>query len=352
MKGTKPGASQYDYGGLGPFSWRVDKRVLLYVGIVAVISLFFVCWALTIGTLPLSLDEVLSALIGTAPQNIGFVVIELRLPRIFAAFLVGGLLAVSGALFQGIARNPLASPDIIGINGGAAAVAVALIILGLPAELRPIGAFVGALGAALLVYLLSWKGHLSVERLVLVGIGINAVADAIITFLLTRGNIQDVSKAYQWMAGSLYTASMTDVTVLALAMLVSLPLAAVLMPALRIMQLGDAAAKSAGLRVEPARLGILVAACAMSGFAVSVSGLIAFVALIVPHIARSMAPRLSLGSLLLNALLGGCLVLGADLLAQHLLEIVLPAGIVTSALGAPGFVYLLYRARRRGELAT
>ena len=257
------------------------------------------------------------------------------------------LLAQSGAVFQGLVRNPLASPDIIGVNAGASLAAVFWIVARLPAGWLPVAAFAGALVAAAAIYILSWRGKFSNTRLILVGIGINAMLHAGVTLLVVRAGINDVSKAYQWMTGSVYAASWADVRTLALAAGLLVPLGAALMWPLQVMQIGDLTAQSLGIPLERTRLLLALAGCALSAVAISAAGPLGFVALMVPHIARLLAGPITGGVFLLSGVLGGILVLGADMLGQHALPVGLPAGVLTAALGAPYFLFLLYRSNAR-----
>lgn len=258
------------------------------------------------------------------------------------------MLAMSGAIFQGLVRNPLVSPDVIGINAGASAAAVLWIVTGLPPALLPLAALGGALAAAAAIYLLTWRGRIASSRLIVVGIGVNALLNAAVTFLLVHARINDASRAVLWMTGSLYASEWGDVRLLALALVLLGTLGAVLMPELRVLQLGDLGAAALGMPVERRRLVLLFTGCALAAVAVSVAGPVGFVALMVPHAARLLAGPMSGGVFLFTGLLGGVLLLGADLLAQHGLPTSLPVGVVTAALGAPYFLLVLYRTGAKG----
>ena len=328
-------------------SFRVNIRVL---GILAV-TLFFLAslatWAVTLGSFPLSLSEVYGALVGSGTAETNFIVLDLRLPRILTAMLVGPMLAMSGAIFQGLVRNPLVSPDIIGINAGAAVAAVFWIVTGLSVTLLPPVAFVGALAAAAAVYLLSWRGRMSASRLVLVGVGINAVLTACITFLVVRAEINDASRAILWLTGSVYSSDWGDVRVLAGALTALSLVGVVLIWSLRTLHVGDLTARSVGMPLERTRLALIGIGCALSAFAVAVAGPIGFVALMSPHLARMVAGPMSGSVFLLAGAIGALIVLGADIVGQHALPINMPAGVLTAAVGAPYFLFLLYRTNTR-----
>lgn len=331
----------------GPFGFLVNLRVVSLSLVAALAALGLTAWALTLGSFQLSVAEVFAALTGAGSSDADFIVMTLRLPRVLAALLVGAALAMSGAIFQGLVRNPLVSPDIIGINAGAAVGAVFWIVTGRATALIPLVAFSGALAAALAIYLLSWRGRISAGRLVLVGIGINAMLSAVTSLLVIRASISDAQRAVLWQAGSVYGSAWGDVRLLAVTLVVLLPLGALLMWSLRVLQMGDLTARSVGLPVERVRLALIVTGCALSAFAVAVAGPIGFVALIVPHLARMLAGPMTGGVFVFTALLGSALLLGADMIGQHALPVRLPVGILTGAVGAPYFLYLLYRTHAR-----
>lgn len=332
-----------------PISARVSLRTLSLCAVAALLTVGIAAWAMTLGEYPLPVADVLRATfgVGAVDGQHDFVVRTLRLPRVLTAALVGGALAASGALFQGLVRNPLVAPDIIGVNAGAALVAVYLIVATRSAALLPAGAFAGALVTAFVVYSLTWRKGISGNRLVLVGIGVNAALVALTTLLLVRYPIEQVSSAVLWTTGTLYAADWGDATILAGGLAVLLPVALWLTRHLGVLQLGDDAARSLGVAAEPARAGLIAVGAALAALAVSAGGPIGFVALISPHIARMLAGPLTAGVLVLSALIGAVMLGASDLIAQHAFSpISLPAGIVTAAVGAPYFLFLLYRSNR------
>ena len=271
----------------------------------------------------------------------------LRFPRVVVAVLAGICLAVSGALFQALIDNPLVSPDIIGIDTGAAACAVAILAIGLDTRWLPYAAFAGAVGTAGLIFVLSWRRGFSGGRLVLVGIGINALLTAVITYLLVRFPIERVSAAARWQAGTLSSSSWSDARTLVIGLAVLLPVAFLLIRRLRVMQLGDDMALALGVGLERSRLAVITVGCGLAAVVVAVVGPLGFVALLVPHVARALAGTLSGGVLLLTALLGAVMLLSADLVAQRLFApTVLPAGVVTAAAGGPYLLFVLRRFNR------
>lgn len=332
------------FGGL---AFRFNMRVLGILGVTLLLMVSLSAWALTLGSFPLSIPDVYAALIGSGSEDTHFIVFDLRLPRVLAAILVGPMLAMSGAIFQGLVRNPLVSPDIIGINAGAGLAAVFWIVTGRPLGLLPPVAFTGALAAAVAIYALSWRGHISAPRLILVGVGMNAALTAGTTFLIVRAEIYDASRSVQWLTGSVYSSDWGDVRNLAVALAILAPVALALMWSLRTLQVGDFTARSVGMPLERTRLTLIVLGCALSALAVATAGPIGFVALMTPHVARMIAGPMSGGVFLLTAVLGAILVLGADMVGQHALPVNMPAGVLTAAVGAPYFLFLLYRLNTR-----
>jgi iron complex transport system permease protein len=330
-----------------PLSLRVRPRVLAVGAAGTTIALVLAAWTMVLGDFPVPPAQALAATFGLGTGEYDFVVRTLRLPRTLAAAGVGVALGTSGAIFQGLVRNPLVSPDIIGVMTGASVVAVALIVTGGPLGLLPVAAFVGAVLTAALIYGLTWRAGISGNRLVLVGIGVNAVMAALTTFLIVRFPVERVAPAVLWQTGSLYGRGWEHVRWIGVGLAVLLPSAAASMSRLRTIQLGDDAATALGVRVEPARAALIVVGSSLAAVAVAVAGPVGFVALMVPHIARMLLGPLTGGVLLVAGVVGAVVVLASDLIAQHAFSpISLPVGVVTAAVGAPYFLFLLYRSNR------
>ena len=280
-----------------------------------------------------------------------FIVRDLRLPRALCAVLAGGALGVSGAIFQSLTRNPLGSPDIVGFTYGAGVGALIVItVLGGSGPAVSAGALAGGTLAALAVYVLAFtRGAASGHRIVLVGIAISALLLAVIEFLLSRARIEDAQEATRWLLGSLNTRGWEDVWPLLAGLVVLTPAIAAAGRPLRALELGDDAAHGLGVRVERARLALVLLAVALvSGVAVAV-GPVLFVALTAPQIARRIAR--SPGPALVTAgLTGAVLVLAADIAAQRILPSTpLPVGVMTGALGGLYLMWLLARGWRSGR---
>jgi len=317
--------------------------------VLAVVGFALFCLSISIGDFWVPLADVVPAVLGAGDPAAQFVVGELRLPRALAAVLVGAAFGLSGALFQTLARNPLASPDFIGITSGASLAAVfGIVVLHAGGNTVVVAAFVGALTSAAAIYLLAWKRGLSSYRLVLVGIGVAAAVDAGTAYLLTKARIYDVQSAVVWLTGSLNGRTWADIRPLALAMLVLVPATIALGPSLRLLMLGDDTAAGLGLRVERSRLLLVLVAVTLTALATAAAGPVEFVALLAAPIARRLVG--SPLALVPSALVGTVLVLGADVVARQALPTTaLPVGVVTGIIGAPYLLWLLARSNRIGS---
>jgi iron complex transport system permease protein len=327
---------------------RRQRRLVL---LLAALGVGLAVVSLNVGAYHVSVADLVRALLGQGEGRDDFVVMQLRLPRLTMAVVVGVAFAVSGALLQTILRNPLASPDIIGISGGASVAAVyALTVLGLQGAALSLAAFVGAAATAAAVYLLSWHHGLTGYRFVLIGVGVAFLASSALAYMLSRGEVHDAQAALVWMVGSLNSTRWNDIGVLAASLGVLLPASGLLSGRLRVLQLGDDAAVGLGVRAELVRLGALGTAAALAGVGTAAAGPIAFVAFLSAPIARRLLGTDAL-ALVPAALVGATVVLAADLVAQHALpgNVQVPVGVITGAVGAPYLLSLLAtsgRARR------
>ncbi|MEI7024700.1 FecCD family ABC transporter permease [Paenibacillus sp. y28] len=328
--------------------WNKKHVTILSVLFMLLCAVFIVSTG--IGTMKISPLDVVRVLIGRGEDTYQVVITQFRLPRMLVAVMVGAALAVSGALLQGIIRNPLASPDLVGITGGASVAAVSFIIFWggtLSIHLLPLAAISGALLSAMLMYGLAWKKGVSPLRMVLIGIGISSACSALSSVLLLAGPVQQAGQALSWLTGSVYGSSWKQVWLLLPWMLVLLPLTLLLTRDLNAQSLGDDIASSIGGRVQRQRLVLLALSVALAGAAAAIGGAISFVGLMASHMARKLVGP-SFGALLpTSAVIGALTVLLADVVARTAFApLDLPAGIFTAAIGAPFFVYLLYRSGR------
>ena len=323
---------------------RARRRAAITTVLVALLVVVFVV-SLMVGQTFYPLDEVLKVFVGDA----GFTVTELRLPRVCLAILTGFAFGFAGVTFQTLLRNPLASPDIIGISWGASAAAVVgIVILGLTGTAVSVTALVGALIAASAVYWLSRSDGFSATRLSLIGIGVAAMLSSVVSYVLARAADWDVQAALRWITGSLTEASWDRVTPPAVVVVVVVPLMLAASRDLDMLRLGDDTAAGMGVATERTRILVLLGAVLLLAFATAGAGPISFVAFMSGPIAMRLYSRAG-GSMLLPAgLVGALLVCCADLVAQFALPHRYPVGVVTGVLGAPFLIYLLIRVNRSG----
>ncbi|MCP3773097.1 iron ABC transporter permease [Paenibacillus sp. MZ04-78.2] len=316
--------------------------------------LFVACLAVAIvstglGEMVISPLDVIRSVFGMGAEEHAMVIQKIRLPRIIVALLVGASLAAAGAILQGIIRNPLSSPDITGVTGGASVGAVTFLtyFLGvLSIRWLPVAAMLGAAIVSIILYLLAWKKGVTPIRLVLVGIGMAALMSAATTMMIVFSPTNDPAQVYLWLTGSVYASNWENVLTILPWTVILIPLAFIMARHVNIGQLGDDIASSAGSAVEWNRLILLFISVALAGSAVSVAGGIGFVGLIAPHMARKLVGSSFENVLPVAALLGGAVVMLADLVGRTLfLPLDIPVGVFTSAIGAPFFIYLLYTKR-------
>lgn len=346
-----PGRPAFRIGSISVV-WR--GRMVLVCALLAVTTFALLCVSLGRGDYPLDPIQVAEILLGGGERLDRFIVMDLRLPRGVGAVVVGAALAVAGAITQSVARNPLASPDILGITAGASAAAVALIvvtssgsIVGLLATLGlPLSALLGALLTAAVIYLLAWRNGADGFRLVLIGIGINAMLLAVTQWMLVSADINDVSRAQVWLTGSLNGTSWDQVVPAAVALVVIGGWAATASFTVGALRLGDDTARSLGVRLQTQQALLLVAACGLAAIATAAAGPIGFVALAAPQIALRLVGSAG-PPIIATALTGALFVVAADLIARTILPVPLPVGLVTSALGGPFLLYLLVRSNRK-----
>ncbi|MFD5036148.1 FecCD family ABC transporter permease [Streptomyces sp. NPDC058378] len=328
--------------------WMVCVTLLL-----AAATFLVFCLSIGIGDFPIGLSRVIATILGRGEQVDEFVIMDLRMPRALAGLLVGIALGVSGAITQSVARNPLASPDILGITGGASATAVFLVTVSggaATAVVSTVGlsaaALVGGLGTGLLVYFLAWRRGVDGFRLILIGISVTAVMEAITTWLLTKADIRDVARAQVWLVGSLDNRSWDEVRVVFWCTLVLMVVVAAVAFQFKPLHLGDEVAAGLGVRFSGVRAVLLLCAVLLAAAAVSAAGPVPFVALVAPQVAMRLV-RYPTPPLVASGLVGALLLIAADLTARSALPVTLPVGVVTAAIGGPFLVYLLVRANLR-----
>lgn len=333
-------------------SVRFDARAIGVSSVMAAAIVVIGCWSISVGDFPIPISEVVRAVFATASGDAEFIVQTLRLPRILTAIMVGAALAISGGIFQSLANNPLASPDIVGFNSGAALGAVFMVVMveGAGSLAVSAGAVTGGVITAILVYVFAYQRGVHGYRLILVGIGIGFAVSAMVDYMITRAQIYDAQRAAVWLTGSLNGRGWEHVRPVGFGLLVLVPIAAVLGRRLRLLELGPDTAAALGVRVGRARLGLVLIGVALAALAVASAGPIGFIALVSPPIARRLV-RSPGFTLVPTALVGGLLTVTADLAARRLLAPTeLPVGIMTAAIGAPYLLWLLTREIRTGAM--
>ncbi|MCS2608536.1 FecCD family ABC transporter permease [Halomonas dongshanensis] len=322
---------------------RRSQQLWQRLGLLGVCLFAGVVLTLTLGQSYTPVTTVMRVLGGAEVPGVGFTVRELRLPRAVVALGAGACFGLAGVAFQTLLRNPLASPDIIGISTGASTGAVfAIVVLSLNGPAVSLAAIGAALGVALLIYLLSWRQGVTGGRLILIGIGLSAMLQSVTAYLLMRAPNWSLQEALRWMTGSLNGARLDQALPLLAALLVFGGLLLSRRRDLDALRMGDDVAAGLGVHLGAARVTIVLAAVGLAAVATAMTGPIAFVAFLAGPIALRLT-RQSGALLLPAALVGALLVLLGDYAGQFLLPARYPVGIVTGVLGAPYLLYLIVR---------
>jgi iron complex transport system permease protein len=335
----------------GGLSVRLDVRALTVVLLLLAAALTASVVLIGTGDFPIPAGDVLKTLLGDGNAGQEFIVNELRLPRVLVGLLVGASLGLGGALFQAVSRNPLGSPDILGLGQGATAGALVMIVLfsGSAAEVT-VGALVGGLVTGASIYLLAWKQGVHGYRLVLVGIGVSAILTAVNGYLLTVSDIVDAARAVVWMTGSLSGRDWDQVWPLLALCAVLVPLVLGNARGLRMMEMGDDVSNALGVRVERTRALLMVAAVLLTATATAAAGPVSFVALTAPQLARRLT-RSPGPNLLPSLCMGAALLVTADWASQKIFGAdQMPVGVVTGVLGGVYLLWLLVTERKAGRI--
>lgn len=329
---------------------KMKREIFLITGLILLALIIFIL-SLSFGSSYIAPLTVLRHFLGLEEGRYNFTINILRLPRALMAFLVGAALSVSGLILQANIKNPLASPDIIGITGGASAGAISYLSFfsgsfgmgGLP-----FAAIAGAAVVSALIYILAWQKGVTSIRLVLVGIGIAAAVNALVTMIIVFSPISTTVQSYVWLTGSIYGANWDEFFQFLPWVIIFIPLAFAFYKSLNLLALGDKVAASLGLNIQLSRFLLMSISVALAGSAVAYAGGVAFIGLVAPHMARKMGGKSYSILIITSALTGGMILMGADLIARTaFLPLDLPAGVFVSGIGAPFFIYLLYRNRNQ-----
>jgi iron complex transport system permease protein len=326
-------------------------RWLSVTMLLAVLTLILSSAMLILGNIRYSPATVFRVLVGEEIQGVTFAIGTLRLPRMLSGLFVGIAFGMAGNTFQTMLRNPLASPDIIGVTSGSSMAAVfCILILKLSGSIVSIAAVVIGLLVAGLIYVLSKGGSFSGGRLILIGIGIQAMLNAVISFLLLRASQYDVPAALRWLSGSLNGMQMKHIPGLSIVVVIFGLVIILLGKHLKILELGEQSAITLGLRTDQTRLLLVLSSVFLIAFATAVTGPVAFVAFLAGPIAGRLVGT-GTSNVIPSGLVGASLVLGADLIGQFAFDIRFPVGIITGILGAPYLLFLLIRMNRTGGAA-
>lgn len=329
---------------------RTRTRAGVVTAVLAVACVALGLVSLATGSLEMTPLEVIGYIRDVGAGYPRYVVLEERLPRILTALVFGVALGLAGAVFQSLTRNPLGSPDVIGFSTGAYTGALVVITVvggaGTSSGLVSVGALVGGIATALVVYALAWRGGVAGFRLIVVGIAVTALLASLNTYMLLRAKLEVAVAAATWGAGSLKFLTWADVLPALVLIGLLLPVIAALSGPLRQLELGDDAARAHGVRVEPARVSLIVAAVSLTAAVTAIAGPIAFVALSAPQIAHRLCRSAGL-PLVASAVTGGLLMLLADFAAQHWFPQDLPVGVVTVVVGGVYLLWLLASEARK-----
>ncbi len=325
----------------------VHPRPVLVCLVFLVVAAVATVVTLAVGELGIPLAELPGVFAGQGTRAQEWALFTSRLPRLGVAVLAGAAFAVAGAIFQSVTRNPLGSPDVIGLGAGAAAGAAAAALVWPGLVSTPVGALLGAFLAITVVYLGTGRGFGAPHRMVVVGIAVGAMSLAFVQLALVRASRESAQEVAVWLTGSLAARATGHVVVIGVALAVLLPAALALTRTMQLAEMGDDLATGVGVPVRASRTLAVVVAVLLTGAAVSVCGPIAFVALTAPQIARRLT-RSSGPGMVAAACCGAVLLVVADLVAQYALPgIIFPVGVVTAALGGIYLAFLLVREWKR-----
>lgn len=318
-----------------------NKNTLIFtISIVMLLVISFI--SLLFGSKPLNISNVFDAIFNYSSSRYSFIVFEYRIPRLLIAMMVGMSLAIAGAIFQGVLRNPLASTDVLGIGKGAGFFACLVISLNLKSSIS-IAAMIGGLMVGIIIYLLTKKTNFKNTSIVIMGIAMSALFDAGIQYL-NISNSANVQTILLWLTGSVWGRYWDEVQILIPYVAIFVPLAIILANKIDILSLGDKVAINLGENVNFLRVGLLLIGIILT--ASSVSGTIGFVGLIAPHIAKNLVGYKHRLVIPLSGLIGANLLVISDIIGRTIISpMEIPVGIVTAIIGAPYFLYLLLRKK-------
>ncbi|HIZ95519.1 MAG TPA: iron ABC transporter permease [Candidatus Ligilactobacillus excrementavium] len=330
---------------------RHRKKRRYVVGMLLfLILLFAVLFSLVFGRTVYSISEVFQVLTGHIVPGASFTIAELRLPRTIASVLTGLAFGVAGYVFQTLLKNPLANPDILGVSSGSScAVVVCIIVFHTSQMTRSVVAVCGGLLTVLMLFGLSGQKKAATTRIIIVGIGLQAFYNAVISYFTVTGDQRDLPEALRWLNGSLDGVTIKQLPILAVVVLVGLPLTMYFGQRLSVLKLGDELALSLGVSVNLTKLILLTMTVMMTAMATAVTGPIAFVSFLAGPVTNKIMGENG-NNVLAAGMIGALLVLVADLVGQFAFPYRFPVGVVTGLIGAPYLIWQLMLINKRGGL--
>lgn len=326
------------------------KRWILVTALLTLLALILCFLMLMLGNTIYPVQDVFKALLGEKVQGVSFAVNKIRLPRMVAGVFAGFAFGVGGYIFQSILRNPLANPNVLGITSGSSAAAVFCItILHANNAFVSIASIIAGLATVLTMYFLAKGKTFSIGRLILIGIGIQAMLDAVISYLMLKSSQNDIGTVLRWLSGSLNGLQLSDAPPLILAVIILTPLAMAFSKHLTILALGEETASALGVSPNKSRMILIVIAVLLVAFATATTGPIAFIAFLAGPIANRLV-GIGRSNIIPAGLIGLNIVLIADLIGQFAFSYRYPVGVITGLIGAPYLLYLLIKMNRKGEL--
>ncbi|MCF2648405.1 FecCD family ABC transporter permease [Niallia sp. Sow4_A1] len=326
------------------------RRFILVTWLLAIIAFALCCTMLMLGNTIYPVTDVISVLLGEQVKGASFSVGTIRFPRMVAGVFAGFAFGISGHVFQTMLRNPLANPNVIGITAGSSAAAVfCIIVLHASSTFVSIASIIGGLATVIVIFLLSKGSSFSIGRLILIGIGIQAMLNAVISYLLLIGQHHDVPTAMRWLSGSLNGAKMENLYALMVTVLIFAPIIILLGKRLDMLELGEQTATSLGVNTDRTRVTLIISSVLIIALATATTGPIAFVAFLSGPIAKRLV-GIGFSSVIPAGLVGIILVLASDLIGQFAFVARYPVGVITGILGAPYLIMLLIRMNRKEEL--
>lgn len=326
------------------------RRFIVMTVLLVLISLALCGTMLMLGNTIYPVRDVVGVLLGEDVKGANFAVGTIRLPRMLAGLFAGFAFGVGGYIFQTMLRNPLANPNVIGITTGSSAAAVfCIIVLHASNTVVSIASIIGGLLTAIVIYLLAKGNSFSIGRLILIGIGIQAMLNAVINYLMLIGKTHDLPTAMRWLSGSLNGAKMENLYPLIVIVIICMPIIMYFGKRLEMLELGEQAATSLGVDTNKTRVILILTSVLILALATAATGPIAFVAFLSGPIAKRLV-GVGFSNIIPAGLIGVILVLASDLIGQFAFVARYPVGVITGILGAPYLIYLLIRINRKGDL--